>query len=188
MPSHLDIMYVSIKTYIRCKHVFQNNHWDGIADYASANSHLKTIKSLCHEISHEGTPLDEFHSNFMMDPYYSWNPPIRTTLTAVGANDTDDCQINLDDNDNNVHDDEPIPTGTFGGGDQPCNRMEICPLRGDPRSQLCEGANQTLPMMEICQGSVASQNMTPPGAEICIGEMVPQHLIPSNTSKSTQLT
>ena len=69
MPSHLDIMYVSIKTYIRCKHVFQNNHWDGIADYASANSHLKTIKSLCHEISHEGTPLDEFHSNFMMDPY-----------------------------------------------------------------------------------------------------------------------
>ena len=96
-------MYVSIKTYIRCKHVFQNNHWDGIADYASASSHLKTIKSKCHEISHEGIPLDEFHSNFMMDPYYSWNPPIRTTLTAVGINDIDDCQINLDDNDNNVH-------------------------------------------------------------------------------------
>ena len=72
MPSHLDIMYVSIKTYIRCKHVFQNNHWDGIAEYASA----KTIKSKCHEISHEGTPLDEFHSNFMMDPVYNWNPPI----------------------------------------------------------------------------------------------------------------
>ena len=68
--------------------------------------------------------LMNFHSNFMMDPYYSWNPPIRTTLTAVGANDIDNCQINLVDNDNNVHDDEPIPTGTFGGGDQPCNRME----------------------------------------------------------------
>ena len=107
---------------------------------------------------------------------------------CLGANDTDNCQINLDDNDNNVHDDEPIPTGTFGGGDQPCNRMEICSLRGDPINQVCEGANQTLPVMEICQGSVASQNMTPPGAEICIGEMVPQHLIPSNNSKSTQLT
>ena len=116
MPSHLEIMYVSIKTYIRCKHVFQNNHWDGIAEYASANSHLKTIKSKCHEISHEGIPLDEFYSNFMMDPFYSWNPPIRTTLTAVGLNDTDDCQINFDDNDNIEHDDDPIPTGTSGGG------------------------------------------------------------------------
>ena len=86
----------------------------------------------------------------------------------------------------------PIPTGTFGGGDPPCNRMEIRPLRGDPSSQVCVGANQTLnnttsPVTEICQGLVATQNMTPPGAEICIGEMVPQHLIPSNISKSTQL-
>ena len=193
MPSHIDIMYVSIKTYIRCKHVFQNNHWDGIADYALAFSHLKTIKSKCHEISHEGTPLDEFHSNFMMDPYYSWNPPIRTTLTAIGSNDIDDCQINLDDNDNNEHDDDPIPTGTFGGGDPSCNRMEIRPLRGDPSSQVYVGVDQTLnntttPETEICQGLVATQNMTPPGAEICIGEIVPQHLIPSNISKSTQLT
>ena len=97
------------------------------------------------------------------------------------------------DNDNNVHDDDPIPTGTFGGGDLPCNRMEIRPLRGDPSSRACAGANQTLnnstlPVMEICHGLVATQNMTPPGAEICIGEMVPQYLIPTNISKSTQLT
>ena len=46
-PSHLEIIYVSFKTYIRCKHMFQNNHWDGIADNISANSHLKTIKSKC---------------------------------------------------------------------------------------------------------------------------------------------
>ena len=144
--------------------MFQNNHWDGIAEYASANSHLKTIKSKCHGISHEGTPLDEFHSNFMMDPFYSWNPLIRTTLTAVGLNDTDDCQINLDDNDNIEHDDDPIPTGTSGGGGPSGNGTEIC------------------------QGLVASQNMTPPGAEIHHGEVVPQHLIPSNISKSTQLT
>ena len=148
MPSQLEIMYVTIKTYIRCKHVFQNNHWDGIAEYASANSHLKTIKSLCHEIHHEGTPLDVFHSNFMMDPYYNWNPPIRTSLTAVGINDTDDYQINLDDNDHGTHEDEPIPSGTFGGGDHTCNGMEFCSLHGDPIHHDCWCTNQTLPMTE----------------------------------------
>ena len=181
-------MYVTIKTYIRCKHVFQNNHWDGIADYASANSHLKTIKSLCHEIHHEDTPLDQFHSNFMMDPYYSWNPPIRMSLTAVGINDTDDYQINLVDNDHGVHDDEPIPSGTFGGSGHTCNGMEFCSLRGDHRSQSCNCTNQTLPTTESCHGTIASQTMTPPGVEIHTGELVPQYLIPSNTSKSTQLT
>ena len=170
------------------KHVFQNNHWDGIAEYASANSHLKTIKSLCHEIHHEGTPLDMFHSNFMMDPYYNWNPPIRTSLTVVGMNDTDDYQINLDDNDHGVHDDEPIPTGTFGGGDHTCNGMVFCSLHGDPIHQDCRCTNQTLPMTEGRQGSVASQTMTPPDVEFHNGAMVPQYLIPSNTSKSTQLT
>ena len=156
-PSHLEIMYVSIKTYIRCKHVFQNNHWDGIAaDYASANSHLKTIKSKCHEIYHEGIPHDEFYSNFMMDPFYSWNPPIRTTLTAVGLNDTDDYQINIDDNDNDDHDDDPIPTGTSGGGGSTGNRLEFRPLRGDPSSPVPNGVdhttnNTTSPMTEICQ-------------------------------------
>ena len=175
--------------------MFQNNHWDGIAEYASANSHLKTIKSKCHEISHEGIPLDEFYSNFMMDPFYSWNPPIQTTLTAVGLNDTDDCQINFDDNDNIEHDDDPIPTGTSGGGGggSTGNRMEFRPLRGDPSSPVLIGVdhtinNTTLPGTEICQGTVATQNMTPPGAEIRHGEVVPQHLIPSNISKSTQLT
>ena len=194
-PSHLEIMYVSIKTYIRCKHLFQNNHWDGIADYASANSHLKTIKSKCHEISHEGIPLDEFHSNFMMDPHYSWNPLIRTTLTAVGLNDTDDYQINIDENDNFNDDqyDDPIPTGTSGGDGSTCNRMEFRPLRGDPSSPVPNGEdhttnNMTLPATVFCQGNVVTQNLTLPGAEICLGEVVPQHLIPSRISKSTQLT
>ena len=50
--------------------MFQNNHWDGITDNISANSHLKTLKSKCHEIYHEGIPLDEFHSNFMKEPHY----------------------------------------------------------------------------------------------------------------------
>ena len=60
MPSHLEIMYVSIKTYIRCKHVFQNNHWDGIAEYASANSHLQTIKSNVMKFLMRELPLMNF--------------------------------------------------------------------------------------------------------------------------------
>ena len=75
-PSHLKVINVGIKTYIRCKNMFQNNHWDGITDNISANSHLKTLKSRCHRIYHEGIPFDEFNSNFMKEPHYSWNPPI----------------------------------------------------------------------------------------------------------------
>ena len=192
-PSHLEIMYVSIKTYIRCKHMFQNNHWDGIADYASANSHLKTIKSKCHEIYHEGSPLDEFHSNFMMDPHYCWNPPIRTTLMAVGLNDTDDYQINIDDNNDDDHDDNPTPTGIDAEGRSTNNRMEVRPLRGDPFSPVSSGEvlapnNMTLPGAVVCQGNVVPQHLTLPGAEVCQGNVVPQHLIPSRISKSTQLT
>ena len=156
LPSQLDIMYVTIKTYIRCKHIFQNNHWDGIAEYASANSHLKTIKSLCHEILHEGIPLDLFYSNFMMDPYYSWNPPIRTSLTAVGINDTDDYQINLVDNVKFSQEDEPIPTGSYGGVDPSCNRMECCSLHGDHSQHVCiptgsyGGVDPACNRMECC--------------------------------------
>ena len=156
LPSQLDIMYVTIKTYIRCKHIFQNNHWDGIAEYASANSHLKTIKSLCHEIHHEGTPLDLFYSNFMMDPYYSWNPPVRTSLTAVGINDTDDYQINLVDNVKFSQEDEPIPTGSYGGVDPSCNRMECCSLHGDHSQHVCiptgsySGVDPSCNRMECC--------------------------------------
>ena len=99
----------------------------------------------------------------------------------------------MESNDNNEHDDDHIPTGTFGGGDPLCNRMEFRPVRGDPSSLVRAGAdhtinNTTLPGTEICQGLDVTQNTTPPGAEICLGEVVPQHLIPSNTSKSTQLT
>ena len=34
--------------------------------------------------------LDEFESNFMREPSYNWNPPICSTLMAVGKNDIDD--------------------------------------------------------------------------------------------------
>ena len=190
LPSQLDIMYVTIKTYIRCKHIFQNNHWDGIAEYASANSHLKTIKSLCHEIYH-----DLFYSNFMMDPYYSWNPPIRTSLTAVGINDTDDYQINLVDNEQVSQDDEPIPTGTYGGVDHTCNRMECCSLHGDQNHHVCKCLTLVISTTEIrhppeatAAAAVATQTMIPPEVEFHNGALVPLNLIPSSTSKSTQLT
>ena len=175
-PSHLEITSVSIKTYIRCKDMFQNNHWDGIVDNISANSHLKTLKSRCHRISHEGTPLDEFHSNFMKEPYYSWNPPIRPTLTAVGKNDIDDYLHNFDDDKDDDNHDSPTPSGNDAGGLSNSNRMEIRPLRGDPTGLLSTGM------------ALASNPLTLPGAEISQGDVVPQHLIPSGISNITQLT
>ena len=175
-PSHLEIMYVSIKTYIRCKHMFQNNHWDGIADNISANSHLKTIKSKCHEIHHEGSPLDEFHSNFMKEPHYCWNPPIRPTLMAVGINDIDDYKLDFDEDNDDDYNDSPTPTGIDVDGRSTSNRMEVRPLRGDPIGPLSSG------------GVLASNITTLPGAEVSQGDVVPQHLIPSRISKITQLT
>ena len=175
-PSYLEITSVSIKTYIRCKDMFQNNHWDGIADNISANSHLKTLNSRCHRISHEGIPLDEFHSNFMKEPHYSWNPPIRPTLTAVGKNDIDDYLHNFDyDNDDDNHD-SPTPSGNDTGGLSNSNRMEFHPLRGDPTGLLSTGM------------ALASNTPILPGAEISQGDVVPQHLIPSGISNITQLT
>ena len=89
-PSHLEVLSVGIKSYIRFKQLFQGNHWDGIANNRMTNSHLKTLKYKSSKIIHEGTPLDEFESNFMREPSYSWNPPIRSTLMAIGKNNIDD--------------------------------------------------------------------------------------------------
>ena len=157
--------------------MFQNNHWDGIVDNISTNSHLKTLKSRCHRISHEGTPLDEFHSNFMKEPYYSWNPPTRPTLTAVGKNDIDDYLHNFDDDKDDDNNDSPIPSSNDTSGLSNSNRMEICPLRGDPTGLL--SASKEL----------ASNPRTLPGAEISQGNVIPQHLlIPTGISNITQLT
>ena len=175
-PSHLEIINVSIKTYIRCKDMFQNNHWDGITDYSSANSHLKTVKSKCHEIYHEGSPLDEFHSNFMKEPHYCWNPPIRPTLTAVGKNDIDDYLHNFDDDFDYDNHDSPTPVGNDAGGLSTSNRMEVRPLHGDPIGPLSNGRE------------LASNPTTFPRAKVSQGDVVPQYLIPSRISKITQLT
>ena len=176
-PSHLEITSVGIKTYIRCKDMFQNNHWDGIVDNISTNSHLKTLKSRCHRISHEGTPLDEFHSNFMKEPYYSWNPPTRPTLTVFGTNDIDDYIYNFDDDIDDDNNDSPIPSSNDNSGLSNSNRMEICPLHGDPTGLL--SASKEL----------ASNPRTLPVAEISLGNVVPQHLlIPTGISNITQLT
>ena len=60
------------------------------------HSHLKTLKFNSNQIIHEGTPLDNFENNFLKEASFSWNPPIRSTLTAVGKNDIDD-QLKIDD-------------------------------------------------------------------------------------------
>ena len=58
---------------------------------------MSTILSMFYDIIHEGIPLDNFESDFLKEPYISWNPPIRNTLTAVGKDDIDD-QFDFDDN------------------------------------------------------------------------------------------
>ena len=60
------------------------------------HSHLKSLKFNSNQIIHEGTPLDNFENNFLKEASFSWNPPIRSTLTAVGKNDIDD-QLKIDD-------------------------------------------------------------------------------------------
>ena len=143
--SHLEVLSVGIKSYIRCKQLFQNNHWDGIAENRMANSHLKTLKFKYNQISHEGTPLDEFESNFMREPYYSWNPPIQTTLTAIGINDIDNC-FDFDDvtdatNNTNVGFEA---ADSESGGLTTNQRMEFHPVHGDSPSGLLAGKDLSL--------------------------------------------
>ena len=144
-PSHLEVLSVGIKSYIRCKQLFQSNHWDGIASNRMANSHLKTLKFKSNQISHEGTPLDKFESNFMREPSYSWNPPIRTTLTVVGKNDIDNC-FDFDDvtdatNDNN---DSFEAADSDTRGLTTSQRMDFRPVHGDSPSRLLAGEDLSL--------------------------------------------
>ena len=90
LPSHLEVSSVSIKSYIRFKNIFQNNFWDGVPRNKRMHSHLKSLKFNSNQIIHEGTPLDNFENNFLKEASFSWNPPIHSTLTAVGKNDIDD--------------------------------------------------------------------------------------------------
>ena len=89
-PSHIEIKGIGIKTYICIKDQFQNNFWDGIPYDRRANSHLNKLKSVTHDIIHEGNPLDDFMSDYRREPFYNWNPPTRSTIVAV-------CNTNIDD-------------------------------------------------------------------------------------------
>ena len=51
----------------------------------------------------------------MKEPYYSWNPPIRPTLTAVGKNYIDDYLHNFDDDNDDDNHDSPTPSGNDAG-------------------------------------------------------------------------
>ena len=95
-PSHLEVVGVGIKTYMRIKDQFQNNFWDGIPLDARANSHLRKLKSITTEIIHEDQPLDDFVNDNLKDPFYNWNPPTRNSLVAVCNTDIDD-QNEIDD-------------------------------------------------------------------------------------------
>ena len=144
-PSHLEVLSVGIKSYIRCKQLFQNNHRDGIANNRMANSHLKTLKFKYNQISHEGTSLDEFESNFMREPSYSWSLPIRTTLTVIGKNYIDDCfdfdYVTDATNDNN---DSFEAADSDARGLTTSQRMDFRLVRGDSPSQLLAGEDHSL--------------------------------------------
>ena len=177
-PSHLEVLSVGIKSYIRCKQLFQGNHWDGIANNRMANSHLKTLKFKSNQISHEGIPLDKFESNFMREPSYNWNPPIRTTLMVVDKNDIDDC-FDFDDftditNDNNDSFDE---ADSDTRGLTMSQRMDFRPVSGASPSRLHADENLSL------------NNPAPPVAEFSQGSVIPQNLlVPTGISKITELT
>ena len=199
-PSHLEVISVGIKTYIRCKKLFQNNHWDGITENRSANSHLTTLKAKCNQISHEGITFDEFESNFLKEPHYSWNPPIRPTLTAVGINDIDDYLHNTDilnvvDDDDDDNNDSLSSGNNDTNGLSNRNRMVFCPLHGDSVGRLSASEElssnlSTLPGAVFSQGSAVPQNTsTLPEAVFSQGSVVPQNLLISNIiSKLTELT
>ena len=74
----------------------QNNFWDGVPRNKRMRSHLRSLKFNFNQIIPEGTPLDNFENNFLKEASFSWNPPIRSTLTAVGKNDID-VQLKIDD-------------------------------------------------------------------------------------------
>ena len=80
------------------------------------HSHLVTLKQLSQDIIHDGTPLDVFESDHLKEPTFSWNPPIRDTLTAVCKNDIDDqIDFDLDDSDTDCNGLEA--TDPSAGGD-----------------------------------------------------------------------
>ena len=142
------------------------------------NSHLKTLKYNESKIIHEGTPLDEFESNFMREPSYNWNPPICSTLMAIGKNDIDDQydyndfdDLITDNNDSFVEDDNATGRLTV---DQ---WMEFHPESGASASGLYAEANQS------------TNNSALPEAVFSPGSVIPQNLlIPKQISKITELT
>ena len=89
-PSHIEVKGVGIKSYICIKNQFQNNFWNGIPYNKRLSSHLLTLQNLTNEIIHEGEPLGNFLSDYMREPFFSWNPPTCNTLTAVCEDDIDD--------------------------------------------------------------------------------------------------
>ena len=95
-PAHLEVLGAAIKTFMRIKDQFQNNFWDGRPLDNRAKSHLRKLKQIISQISHEGQPLDLFTSDYRKVPFYNWNPPACDTLVAMCKNDIDD-QVKIDD-------------------------------------------------------------------------------------------
>ena len=117
---------------------------------------------------HEGTPLDEFESNFMREPSYNWNPPIRSTLMAIGKNDIDDQHDYNDFDDQITNNNDSFVVADNDTGRLTMGQwMEFHPVSGASTNQLYAESNQltnnsALPEAVFSQGSVIQQNLLIP--------------------------
>ena len=89
-PSHIEILGVGIKSYLQIKNDFQNNFWDGKPHNKISASHLLSLQNVANKITHEGNVLNNFESDYLREPFFNWNPPSHSTLTAVCKDDVDD--------------------------------------------------------------------------------------------------
>ena len=133
-PPHIKILGVTIKSYIWIKNVIKNS-WDCIAYNKKSASHLLTLKNVEKTITHEGNAINTFESDYLRQPFFNWNPPIRNILTIACDYDVDDNLIQLnfdytDDNDNGIvtldtSDTRGTPSGddNFGGNQSTHNGL-----------------------------------------------------------------
>ena len=89
------------------------------------HSHLATLKQNTHKIIHEGIPLDNFESDYLREPSFSWNPPIRNTLTAVCKNDIDNQHDYDDSLEDAVNESIQVNGGALGNDDADMSSVHV---------------------------------------------------------------
>ena len=143
---------------------------DGIPNNKRANSHLATLKSITHNIIHEGIPLDNFESDYYEGTLHLVGIlQFCNILTAVGKDDIND-QFDFDDNKTLSQTDND--DNSFGEADSHTGDVTVTPVEdflqvnGDsPRhdeADACQLAMSPLPLLRNSSRlMVTDLNMTP---------------------------